>query len=82
MVTVRFLKREPERVPPVLQGGAQRLSPQTLPLLSGSAGGVPPSADLPGSVGSGLPGSPVGGRLQLRAVQQLRPLLLPDAALH
>ncbi|CAG03762.1 unnamed protein product, partial [Tetraodon nigroviridis] len=67
---------------PGLQGGACRSRPAALPLLPGSAGGVPAPTALPAAAASGLFASAVRGRLQLHAGQQLRPLLLPHAALH
>lgn len=79
----------PESLPPIqtavtsvsLQGG-QGPSPTPTALLPGSASRLPAAPVLPGAAGPGLPGASVRGRLQLHAVQQLRPLLLPHAALH
>lgn len=64
------------------QGGAEGFFPTPTPLLPGSPSRLPPTPAVLRAAGSGLPGAAVRGGLQLHAVQQLRPLLLPHAALH
>lgn len=61
------------------QGGLAAETPAALPR---PASRLPAAPALLHAAGAGLPGAAVRGRLQLRLLQQLCPLLLPHAALH
>lgn len=64
-----------------LQGAAGLPPPAALP-PPGPARGLPAPPAPPAAAGPGLSGARLRGQLQLHAVQQLRTLLLPHAALH